>query len=811
MRRLILLLIISLGILSVTLAQHSVLVKGIVLDEMGESIPYVNISVPGQAVGTTTDMSGKYRFTASVNDSLKILYTSISYSDKSCLLYVGDKNEIVHNVTLGVEINQLPQAIVEDKRVRKAGLVRLNPKISQIVPSVGGIETLVMSLPGVSSKSELSSQYSVRGGNFDENLVYVNDIQIYRPVLIRSGQQEGLSFVNSDLVSSLMFSAGGFDATYGDKMSSVLDIKYRKPTKNAASFTASLLGGSMHVEGVSKTRRFRYLFGARYKTNKYLLSTLDTEAQYDPNFADIQSYITYDVSDVWEMSFLGHFGKNTYRFIPEVGETSFGTVSEAYKLKIYFDGQEEDSYSTGTGAITARYHKLDKLNMKFIFSGFYTKEQERFDILGQYYLNSLETSPGEEDYGDSITNVGVGSFLNHANNKLNASVLSLSHIGTRNFDNHTLKWGGKLQTEDVDYILKEWEMVDSSGYSLPYSDELVLLSFTDTSNFDIFSHRAEAYIQDAFEFEKDSNEYTLVAGLRGNYWSFNQQFLISPRFSFSMDPNWSKDMILRISGGVYNQPPFFKEVIRQDGSINNDIKAQSSVQVVFGGDYVFQAWGRPFKFMTEVYYKYLWNIIPYDIDNVRIRYYGENMAVGYATGIDLKVNGEFVKGTESWFSLSLMKTMEDIDGDSYVDSDGETVYPGYLRRPTDQRVNFNVFFQDYLPGNPTWKAHLNLVYGTGLPFGPPNTERYMATGVIPAYRRVDVGLSKRIIGPKTNFSENSPFRFINDFWISLEAFNLLDINNTISYIWITDVYDRQYAVPNYLTGRRLNLKMHMSF
>jgi hypothetical protein len=394
---------------------------------------------------------------------------------------------------------------------------------------------------------------------------------------------------------------------------------------------------------------------------------------------------------------------------------------------------------------------------------------------------------------------------------LNASVLSLSHIGTRNFDNHTLKWGGKLQTEDVDYILKEWEMVDSSGYSLPYSDELVLLSFTDTSNFDIFSHRAEAYIQDAFEFEKDSNEYTLVAGLRGNYWSFNQQFLISPRFSFSMDPNWSKDMILRISGGVYNQPPFFKEVIRQDGSINNDIKAQSSVQVVFGGDYVFQAWGRPFKFMTEVYYKYLWNIIPYDIDNVRIRYYGENMAVGYATGIDLKVNGEFVKGTESWFSLSLMKTMEDIDGDSYVDSDGETVYPGYLRRPTDQRVNFNVFFQDYLPGNPTWKAHLNLVYGTGLPFGPPNTERYMATGVIPAYRRVDVGLSKRIIGPKTNFSENSPFRFINDFWISLEAFNLLDINNTISYIWITDVYDRQYAVPNYLTGRRLNLKMHMSF
>ena len=816
MRRLILTLTICLLYIPVVMSQTTVRIHGFVSDENGESIPMANISLyqnTGGKIhnGTAADDKGKFDISTSVKDSLIVEISYIGYKTRNFYYSTKDKTDIRLDVKLEKSAEILGSATVEDKMTRRTGLVRINPKIHKYVVSSIGVESLIKSLPGTYSNNELSSQYNVRGGNFDENLVYVNDVQIYRPLLIRSGQQEGLSFVNSEMVSSLVFSAGGFDATYGDKMSSVLDITYRIPQKRAGSFSASLLGGSMHLEGVSKNRRFKYLFGARYKTNRYLLKSLDTQGQYDPNFADVQGYVLYNLTDKWTVSFLGNYGQNTYRFFPEKGETSFGTYNEAYKLTIYFDGEEEDAYSTGTGAVTFHYRDLDSLDMKFIVSGFFTDETERFDILGQYYLNSLETDPGEDDYGDSLTNIGVGTFLDHANNRLQAGVMNFNYIGEKAFGQHRLSWGSRYQFEDIDYVLKEWKMVDSAGYSLPYSDEQVLLYFTDTSVINIYSHRADMYAQHAYEFSKDSNDFMLTTGVRGNYWSYNDQFLVSPRISFAYDPNWSKDMILRVSGGIYHQPPFFKEMIRRDGSLNRDIKAQSSAQVVLGGDYVFKAWNRPFKLTSEIYYKNMWNLIPYDVDNVRIRYYGENMAVGYAVGLDLKVNGEFVKGTESWISLSVMQTKEDIEGDSYVNEDGETIYPGYLRRPTDQRVNVNIFFQDYLPGNDSWKANLNLVYGTGLSFGPPNSERYMATGNIPAYRRVDLGISKQIITPRTEFSEKSPFRIIKDFWISLEVFNLLDINNTISHIWVYDISGRQYAVPNYLTGRRLNLKMYMSF
>jgi len=811
MRHVLISFIFCFGMLPLVEAQQSIRVHGFVTDDEGEPIAFVNIMNLKSIDGVASDLSGKYDFTLPFSDSLHLKISAVGYEKKVLHIAVNEKTDIRLDIQLKQSVEILGPATVEDKMIRKSGLTRLDPKITKYVVSTVGVESLIKSLPGTSSNNELSSQYNVRGGNFDENLVYVNGIQIYRPMLIRSGQQEGLSFINSDMVSSLVFSAGGFDATYGDKMSSVLDITYRKPRENAASFSASLLGGTAHLEGISKNRRFQYLMGARYKTNRYLLKSLDTDGQYDPNFGDVQAYFNYLLNERWEVSLLGNYARNTYRFFPETGETSFGTFNEAYKLKIYFEGQEKDTYSTGTGALSFNYQDLDSLSMRFILSGFFTEEKERFDILGQYYLNNLETNPGEEDYGDSVTNIGVGSFLDHANNRLSASVLNLSHTGRKDWNNQKFKWGGKYQIESIDYILKEWKMIDSAGYSLPYSDENVLLFFTDTSNLDLFSHRADIYAQHEIDFSRDSNEFSLVSGIRGNYWSFNNQFLVSPRIAVSYDPNSWRDMIFRLSGGIYHQPPFFKEMILPDGSVNENIKAQSSAQAVLGGDYVFKAWDRPFKLMSEVYYKYLWNIIPYDIENVRIRYYGENMAVGYAVGFDLKVNGEFVKGTESWISLSVMQTKEDIEGDSYVDAEGNTVYPGYLRRPTDQRVNVNIFFQDYLPGNESWKAHLNLVYGSGLPFGPPNSPRYMATGTIPAYRRVDLGLSKQIVGKKTSFPENSPFRFIKDFWISLEAFNLLDINNTISHIWVSDISGRQYAVPNYLTGRRWNLKLYMAF
>lgn len=827
MQRLFWLYIIILGCIGTVKAQHTVEFTGRVVDEMHEPIPFANVVTDGQAVGTSTNQAGKFNLKITAKDSVCLKISSMGYKEKTFCLSVKGKKSLELLAVLSLEISQLPTATIEDTYDRKSGLTRLNPKNIESIPNTSGFETILKTLPGVTSRNEMSSQYNVRGGNFDENLVYVNDVQIYRPFLVRSGQQEGLSFINSDLVSSVVFSAGGFNATYGDKLSSVLDIKYKKPRKTKASLSASMLGGSVHAEGSNKSGLLTFLMGARYKTNRYLLGTLDTEGEYDPDFADVQTLISYDFSDEFEMSFLGHFSQNTYRFVPENKETSFGTINESYKLNIYFDGQERNSFTTGTGAITARYHKQDKLEMKFIASSFYTREKERYDILGEYFLNNLETNLGEENTGDSTSSAGIGSFLNHADNTLNAGVFNFKHKGELKTDRHNLYWGGRYQFEDISYLLHEWQMIDSAGYSLPYSDKEVLLHHTDTSNFNIYSHRASMYFMDKYAFEIDSAELDISAGLRANYWSFNNQFLVSPRITSSLQPNWNRDFIFRLSGGLYHQPPFFKEIIKHDGSINDSIKAQSSAQVVLGSDYVFKAWDRPFKLVTELYYKYLYNLIPYEIDNVRIRYYGENIADGYATGIDIKVNGEFVKGTESWFSLSVMQSKEDIQNDEYIqyyDAEGNIINPsqeepdtsiliepGYIPRPTDQRITAAIFFQDYLPGNPTWKAHLKLVYGTGLPFGPPNSERYMATGRMPDYRRVDLGISKQIITPQSDFPDTSPLHFIKDFWISLEVFNLLDINNTISHIWVSDIYGRQYAVPNYLTGRRVNLKINMRF
>jgi hypothetical protein len=801
-------------ILPVFAFTQSAKLKGRITDEKGMPVEYANISVSEHSIGIATDRFGMYSLVVPSNEKLEVSISCMGFEAQDLSIELNPTQVLEMDIILKKATNYLPEMAVEDKMERHNSLIRLNPEISTTIPTSGGFEDLIKTLPGVSSNNELSSQYSVRGGNFDENLVYVNDIEIYRPLLIRSGQQEGLSFINPDLISSVIFSSGGFEAKYGDKMSSVLDIKYRKPNSTAGSLTASLLGVNAHFEGVSKDHRFRHITGIRYKSTKYVLGSMDTEGAYDPRFTDVQTYLSYDVSDRFELSFLGNYSRNVYKFVPQDRETSWGTLDEALKIKMYFEGQEVDKFSTLTGAFTGTYRPSKDLQLKFIVSGFHTNEQETFDILSQYYLNELDKQLGSDNLGDSVANIGVGSYLDHARNYLDGYVFNAEHKASWKKNNHFMDWGVSYKAELFDYSINEWQMNDSAGYTLPYSDTSVDFFSFETADYSINSNRISAYWQNKYIIEFDSVELGLVGGLRVQYWDFNNQFVASPRVAISYKPNWEKDFMFRLSTGIYHQPPFFKELRKPDGNLNYDIKAQSSVHVVLGSDYQFQAWKRPFKLMTELYYKYMYNLIPYDVDNVRIRYYGENLAHGYAVGFDLKLNGEFVKGTDSWMSLSIMQTQEDIEGDFYLEENSngimDTVFPGFIPRPTDQRVNFGIYFADYLPGNPTWQVFLNLLFGTGLPFGPPNSDRYLATSRIPPYRRVDIGFSKQLVGNKP-LSGHNPLRYLKSLWLTAEVFNILDINNTISHIWVSDIYGRNFAVPNYLTGRRINIKLVAKF
>ena len=602
------------------------------------------------------------------------------------------------------------------------------------------------------------------------------------------------------MVGSVLFSAGGFDSRYGDKLSSVLDIKYRKPNDFAASASMSLMGGTLHFEGSTKNRKLSYITGIRYKSNKYLLNTLETKGDYNPKFADIQTYVSYDLSPKWEISFLGNIANNKYDFEPVDRETSFGTVNEALQLKIYFDGRESDAFTTYMGAATAAFKPNSRLDMKWIASAFRTQEAESFDIQGQYALNELDKRLNSDTYADSILNLGVGTFLDHARNVLNANVYSFDYKGSYKSDDHWLQWGARYQHSSFKDDIQEWIMLDSAGYSLPYSDSLVYLYNTHFSNTTLSTNQVNGYIRDSYEKMLRRGKLILNGGIRTTYTDNNQEFLVSPRVSISYLPSNIKDLQLRLSAGAYHQPAFFKEFQDQEGQIHTDVKAQKSLHFVGGTDYYFIAWGRLFKFTNELYYKYLWDLVPYEVDNVRIRYYGANLAHGYATGLDMKVNGEFVPGIESWANLSVMKTQEDIEGDTV----------GYIARPTDQRVNVSISFRDYLPRSKSYKANLNLVFGTGLPFGPPGIQSQKSSLRIPPYRRVDIGFTKVLIDGE-NPSTNKYLKNFKSLWLSLEIFNMLDIDNTISHIWIKDIRNRQYSVPNYLTGRRFNVKLQANF
>jgi len=765
---------------------------------------------------TTSDINGRYWLSVPCNKDITLVFSHIEF--KTEYKKIKNSGSETNNIDISFvsALTTTNQVNITARQERITNLQKLDPKIVNIIPDVsGGIEAILKAMPGVVKHNELSSQYSVRGGNFDENLVYVNGIEVYRPFLTRSGQQEGLSFVNPDLVSSLYFSAGGFDAKYGDKMASVLDVRYKKPRANASSASVGFLGATAHLEGCSKNYRFTYLGGWRYRTYKSILNSMDTKGDYKPSFHDIQTYLTYDISENLELSFLGNVALNKYHFIPVTRETSFGTVDEALKLKIYFEGQEVDLFNSVSGAVAANYRLSDDLKMTVSFATYKAYESETFDIMGQYFLNELDKELGSDNLGDSLMNVGVGTFLNHARNYLEATVYDGGYSGSYRYDQNTLLWGTNLRKEIINDNLHEWEMIDSAGYSIPYTDSVVgMYTFISGSRLFI-SNRVTSYLQHTWMSGTDSAGYSLTTGCRAQYWDFTNEFLVSPRISASLKPEWRRDFLFRAATGIYYQPPFYKELRNLQGEINYNIKSQRSFHFVLGSDYQFKAWDRDFKFITELYYKYYDNLIPYYIENVRIRYTGQNNAVGYAAGVDFKINGEFVEGVESWASMSIMQTKEDIKDDQQLitDSAGNVslVYPGYIPRPTDQLVNFGLFFQDYLPMNPSYKMQLSLLFGSGLPFGPPKSERYMQVFRMPPYRRVDIGFSKVIINENKENNRKGPARFIKSLWTGIEIYNLLDTKNTVSYQWVTDIRDHQYAVPNYLTSRRLNIRLIAKF
>lgn len=818
-------------------------VFGTITDERGRAIELAHIAISGQAGGVTSGRDGRYEIRVPHDEKVRLLFSFIGFKTHDEVVELRPAERVQLDVSLQMIATELPATEVRDRSLRATSVTRLNPREAQMLPTVSsGVEDLIKTLPGVSSSSELSSQYTVRGGNFDENLVYVNDIEIYRPFLVRSGQQEGLSFLNSSLVSSIVFSAGGFAAEYGDRMSSVLDITYKRPDESRGSFSASLLGADFHVEGRAfSEKKFSYLLGARYKTTQYILQAMETQGAYRPDFTDVQTLLTYEFDARWEVSALGYYSRNQFKLVPESRQTDFGTFDEAFRLNIFFDGQEVDRYRTGMGALTLTHRPHNDLELKLIGSAYSTFETETYDLLGQYWIGRLETSAGSEQFGNVVQSQGVGTFLEHARNYFDASVINIDHKGTHVKDNHTTKWGARYQWQSIDDRIHEWEMIDSAGFTLPRPidqpgtpnpsrPELTLNEAVSAHNV-LQINRVNAFLQHSRSYLNERGaEYTFTLGIRGNYWDYADELLFSPRLNLAYKPAWRRDMVFRFATGYYHQPPFYREMRLFDGSLYSDAKSQQSIHFVLGNDWNFMALGRSFMFSTEVYYKILDKLVPYEVDNVSIRYYADQTATGYAAGIDLKLFGEFVRGVESWASLSFMKTEEDIAGDfyyQYFDEEGSRVYPGFvpaesivdslrvspgmIPRPGDQRFQFAIFFQDYIPGYPTFKVHLNLLYGSSLPFGPPNEERYTHRLRMPSYRRVDIGFSKELIGPRSSWHNRAFFRHIENMWVSLEVFNLFQVSNTVSYIWIKDVNNRQYAIPNYLTPRQLNLKLVMEF
>lgn len=780
-------------------AQEAIL-HGVLKDNSGVVIEGLNVEHKNR--GTITDNEGKYTLTLPAKEKIRVVFSHLSYETQIHELILKEGESRNFNLSFEPQITIIDEVDLVDNANRQQNITTIDKRNLEVISGpTGGVEGLIGTLAGVSSKNEMSSQYSVRGGNYDENLVYVNGFEIYKPFLVRSGEQEGLSFINSNMVEQISFSAGGFNASYGDKLSSVLDIKYKDPKSWKSHLTLSFMGVNATVEGISKSKRWSHVTSYRQKTNQFLLSGLDTKSSYKPKFSDFQSLNTYHINPQMKLSLLAHYSSNQYNSVPESRQSDFGTINRPLRLFVYFDGQEKDVYEGGMGAIRFDYQIHDSLHMSLSSSIFQTNEQEFYDVEGQYWLGQLDNSLGSENFGEVVNNRGVGGYFRHARNELFARIYNVEYLGKRFASKNTLEWGVKYQNEFIDDRLKEWQLIDSSGFSVPqHSDSLLELFEFVQADHEIRSQRLSSFIQQSGTFLVKGKELAYNFGCRGQYRSMNKEFFLSPRLGLSYRPNWEKDVLFRASLGSYNQSPFYRELRDKKGVLHKDLKSQKSIHYVFSTDYNFTAWTRPFKFVGEVYYKSLKDVIPYEIDNLRIRYLPGQSAKGYTTGLDLRVNGEFVPGVESWASMSLMKSEEDINGDGH----------GFIPRPTDQRFSFSMFFQDYLPRNPSYKMNLKLHYSSGLPVGAVQSERHEQTFRIPAYRRLDIGFTKVI----KEGDKGSKSRYLKNFkslWVSAEIFNLLGIRNTLSYLWVTDIIQNQYAVPNYLTSRILNLKIQAKF
>jgi hypothetical protein len=793
-------------------------VKGIILDVENHPVSGVNVS----SLGTTvqTDANGFFEITVPSNKKVSLIFTHISLKMMSLTVSLKPNEVFVFNPVMNNSQEQMGEVFVTSKNKKRVqGITTIDQATIKKIPGANaGIENILKTLPGVNSNNELSTQYAVRGGNYDENLVYVNEIEVYRPFLIRSGQQEGLSFTNTDLVQNVDFSAGGFQAKFGDKLSSVLDITYRKPTEFGASLEASLLGGSVSVDAVSKNKKWSAVTGVRYRNNSLLVNSQDTQTNYTPTFVDVQTNINYDISEKWQMSFLGNISQNKYLYQPLTRETKFGTIDQPMALAVYYEGKERDQYDTYFGALKTTYKVSPDFTLKFIGSLFHTTEQEHFDILAQYRLGNANA-----DEATTIDDVeftrGIGSQLNHARNDLDALIANMEIKGFKEWRDSQLEFGLKYTRESIRDRVVEWEVIDSAGFSInppivilpqnnqpyqPYTGPLLPYQDVRATNFNTIN-RFSGYAQWNQKTELGSSQVWYNLGARFQSWIVDgasvegkNQTVVSPRAQFAIKPDWDMDMIFRLSGGLYYQPPFYRELRDLEGVVNPNVKAQQSVHFVVSNDYNFKMWDRPFKWVTEVYYKSLSDVNVYSLDNVRIRYIANNNAKAYAQGLDFRLNGEFVPGTESWISFGYLKTEENYEN------------KGYIARPTDQRLKFAMLFQDYMPNIPSVKVYLNLVYNTGLPGGSPAySDPYLYQNRLNDYRRADVGFAKVFVDSSTKTAKTSWLKNFKELSLGVEIFNIFNNQNAITNTWVRDVYSKnQYAIPNYMTSRVFNVKLN---
>ena len=806
----------------ISLGQEAQL-QGVILDENNVPVVGANISTPTN--GTQSNINGFYTLTLPANKitTVKFSYLGLAPMQVQFKLKAGETKEF--NPVLKTDVEQIGSVVITGvSRNKIEGITSIEPETIRRIPGANaGVENLLKTLPGVSSNNELSTQYAVRGGNYDENLVYVNGIEVYRPFLIRSGQQEGLSFVNTDLVRNVNFSAGGFQAKYGDKLSSVLDITYRRPTNFGASLDLSMLGASASVEGITKNKKLTAILGLRYRNNSLFVNSKETEVDFNPIFADAQTYLTYQFSKKFSLSFLGNISLNEYRYEPKFKETKFGTIQEAQALQVFYEGQEEDRYTTYLAALKADYQLNANFETSFIGSIYNTQEQEYFDILAEYRLGQPNTNIGSDDLGEVEFTEGVGGQLTHARNDLDALIVNFQHKGKITIENSEISYGLKYTHENIRDRIQEYEIIDSAGYSI----RPPLEGFENNQPYEAFEaplapyysiraynetqiNRIQAFAQYSYKTKIKEADFWLNAGLRSHYWQVEGKGIdkqaynvISPRAQIALKPNWEKDMLFRLSGGFYYQPPFYRELRGETGAVNPKVKAQQAIHIVAGNDYSFKLGKRPFKLITEAYYKNLNDVNPYTLENVRIRYAAQNNAKAYAYGADLRLNGEFVLGTESWVSVGYLKTEENIEN------------RGYISRPTDQRLKFAILFQDYVPNIPKLKLYLNMVYNTGLPGGVPNyADPYVYQVRLDNYHRVDAGFSYVLVDSSKKEKEEGPnwLKSFKDLSIGFEIFNIFDRQNSITNTYVRDVYSKRlYSVPNYLTPRVFNLRMSMRF